>query len=114
VNTATDLKHEGDSKRSSFDRRRGITLVSSSKPSNRQRDFSISVSSEMFSSLPPKVRTSQNSQTPLPEADSRSPKVARSSKDDVVDIDSSTPRLLTAAVVAGAVLIGYLVGRKRD
>lgn len=98
MNTATEVKVESDSEQTSIDRRRGMSLVGPSPRKEKRSAFKITVSKEIFSD----TRQSENSLSGEPtDAEKKDP----------------SRRLVTLSagvVILGAIVLGYLVGRKRD
>jgi hypothetical protein len=99
VNTAIEVKLDNDTDGSSGDRRRGMALVGVARRPERKESFTISVAGDIFSS--PDRTTKPVESKAIPEK----------------PVSSENSRKLFAAAagiaVAGAILIGYLVGRQR-
>ena len=105
MNTATEVKLEGDPERSSIDRRRGMKLVAPGKRPDKKRPFSITVSDQIFSEA---VIRASSARTPTISAGSN----ARETQPN--DSGRTLATLTAGIAVVGALLVGYLIGRKRD
>lgn len=111
MNTAIEVKLGSDPDGSSTDRRHGMALVGVAKRPNRKDSFTISIAGDVFS---PPDRTKRPSESKaIPESIKRPDRGIKT--EDTVSGENSR-KLFTAAagiMVAGAIVIGYLVGRQR-